>query len=69
MNDTEKEKSQFHVKILRTYDGTSYKDPMDENYKRLQYTRYADDILIGVIGSKEDCRKIKQDLTIFLEKN
>lgn len=39
---------------------------MDAGYKRLRYERYADDFLIGVIGSKEDCRKIKQDLKNFL---
>jgi murein L,D-transpeptidase YafK len=27
-------------------------DQMDENYKRLKYVRYADDFLIGIIGSK-----------------
>lgn len=32
----------------------------------MRYERYADDFLIGVIGSKEDCRKIKQDLKCFL---
>ena len=26
----------------------------DSNYKRVQYTRYADDFIIGVIGSKAD---------------
>ena len=30
-------------------------DEMDNGYKRLKYVRYADDFLIGVIGSKEDC--------------
>lgn len=39
---------------------------MDQNYKRMRFERYADDFLIGVIGSKEDCRKIKQDLKCFL---
>lgn len=28
-------------------------DEMDNGYKRLKYVRYADDFLIGVIGSKE----------------
>lgn len=39
---------------------------MDGNYKRLRYERYADDFLIGVIGSKEDCKRIKQDIKDFL---
>lgn len=41
-------------------------DPMDENFKRLQYVRYADDFLIGIIGSKEDCRKVKTELSEFI---
>jgi group II intron reverse transcriptase/maturase len=44
-------------------------DPMDENYKRIQYVRYADDFLIGVIGSKADCEKIKEDIRNFLFEN
>jgi group II intron reverse transcriptase/maturase len=41
--------------------------PMDENFKRLQYVRYADDFIIGIIGSKEDSEKVKQDLAVFLK--
>ncbi len=39
----------------------------DEAYKSLQYVRYADDFLIGVIGSKEDADKLKAELAIFLK--
>lgn len=38
----------------------------DENFKRISYVRYADDFLIGVIGSKKDCEKIREDIRIFL---
>ena len=41
--------------------------PKDEQYKRIQYTRYADDFLIGVIGSKEEAEQIKQDVKAFLQ--
>ena len=41
-------------------------DEMDSNYKRLKYVRYADDFLIGVIGSKEDAQLIKEDIKHFL---
>lgn len=37
---------------------------LDETYRRLRYVRYADDFLIGVIGSKADCVKIKSDKTL-----
>lgn len=41
-------------------------DEMDSNIKRLKYVRYADDFLISVIGSKEDCRQIKDDIKNYL---
>ena len=39
----------------------------EENYKNLQYVRYADDFLIGIIGSKHDAEAIKADLAVFLK--
>lgn len=39
---------------------------MDDNFKRMRYVRYADDFLIGIIGSKEDCVKAKKDIKNFL---
>lgn len=42
-------------------------DPMDPEFRRLRYVRYADDFLMGVIGSKEDCRQILKAVTAFLE--
>ena len=41
-------------------------DEMDGDYKRIKYVRYADDFLIGVIGSLEDCKRIKEEITNFL---
>jgi len=41
-------------------------DEMDAGYRRLKYVRYADDFLIGVIGSLDDCKQIKQDISNFL---
>lgn len=46
---------------------TPHLDEMDENYKRLQYNRYADDFLIAVSGSKMDAEKIKEQVRIFLQ--
>ena len=42
-------------------------DEMDEGYKRLQYVRYADDFIIGIIGNKEDAIKVKTDIKTFLQ--
>ncbi|MGF7079023.1 reverse transcriptase domain-containing protein [Mucilaginibacter sp. UYCu711] len=41
-------------------------DEMDSDYRRLKYVRYADDFLVGVIGSLDDCKQIKQDISNFL---
>lgn len=51
---------------LKLMKSTPYSEPMDENYKRLSYVRYADDFLIGIIGSKEDAENMKQKITTFL---
>ena len=44
-----------------------YYDPFDKEYKKIQYSRYADDFVIGVIGSKKDAEKIKMDVKNFLK--
>jgi group II intron reverse transcriptase/maturase len=46
---------------------TPYGDPMDEGYRRLVYVRYADDFLIGLIGSKEDANAVKADVGRYLK--
>ena len=42
-------------------------DEMDENYRRFKYVRYADDFLIGIIGSKQEAMDIKEDIKNFLQ--
>jgi Type II intron maturase len=42
------------------------RDGMDAGYRRLRYCRYADDFLIGVIGSKEDARQVFAEVEGFL---
>lgn len=42
------------------------KDGFDPNYKRLLFCRYADDFLIGVIGSKAEACEVMQEVTEFL---
>ena len=45
---------------------TPYADVLDADFKRIQYNRYADDFVVGVIGSKQDAIYIKEDLRRFL---
>jgi hypothetical protein len=42
------------------------KDPRDPGYRRLRYTRYADDHLLGFTGPKAEAEEIKQRLVQFL---
>ena len=51
-------------KELQSHDS---KDLFDPNYRRLKYVRYADDFILGVIGSKKEAEQIKQDLKMFLK--
>lgn len=40
-------------------------DPFDSDFKRLQYTRYADDFVVGIIGSKADAETVKEKIKKF----
>jgi len=39
----------------------------DPKYKRLWYCRYADDFVLGVIGSKEEAKEIKEEIETFIQ--
>jgi len=41
-------------------------DPQDPGYRRLRYTRYADDHLLGFIGPKAEAEAIRDQLARFL---
>ncbi|MCY3558437.1 MAG: reverse transcriptase domain-containing protein [Chloroflexi bacterium] len=41
-------------------------DPVDPDYRRLRYVRYADDFVLGFIGPKSEARSIKTSLEWFL---
>ncbi len=41
-------------------------DPMDPGYRRLRYTRYADDHLLGFAGPRAEAEQIKARLAEFL---
>lgn len=39
----------------------------DPDYKRMMFVRYADDFIIGIIGSKMDAATIRDNLRVFLD--
>jgi hypothetical protein len=43
--------------------------PYDPDYRRLRYTRYADDFILGFVGPKEEAEEIRQRLGDFLKAN
>ena len=65
LNDTIKDK-QKRIKIIHEKN-ISPLMANDENFKRLVYVRYADDFLIGIIGSKKDSLMIREEIKEFLE--
>ncbi len=44
----------------------SSKDPQDPDYRRLWYARYADDFLLGYIGSHAEAEEIKANIKTWL---
>lgn len=42
-------------------------DLMDAGYRRLVYIRYADDFLIGIIGTRSEAIEVKEQVTAFLQ--
>lgn len=53
-------------KIEKEMINTPYGLNMDETFKRLKYVRYADDFLVGVIGSKAECMQIKANIAQYM---
>lgn len=69
-SETQEEKEIFlsQIKDLDNIHRTMpCKDPMDNNFKRLQYVRYCDDFIIGIIGSKEDAKIVKEEIGQFIK--
>lgn len=44
-------------------------DCHDPNYRRLLYIRYADDFILGLIGTKAEAEAIKEDIRQFLREH
>ena len=55
-------------RLTKEHMSQRYSDPFDPEYRRLQYTRYADDFLLGFIGSKADAEAIMEEVKGFLRR-
>ncbi len=72
-------KKRAKIRARQTGDWTQYKalrkellqteasDPLDPMYRRMYYTRYADDFLVGIIGSKAEANALKAKLADYLK--
>lgn len=68
MSDEERKQCASDLKRMRNEQRQIPKNPIREiTYKSLQYVRYADDFIIGIIGSKQDAENLKSELTVFLK--
>ncbi|WP_010254282.1 group II intron reverse transcriptase/maturase [Myroides injenensis] len=67
----DKDERKIIIKQIKAFDKgrslISCGDEMDCDYRRMKYVRYADDFIIGIIGSKQDAQRIKEDIKSFLE--
>lgn len=52
--------------LRRTYQQLPSHDTADPGYRRLRYCRYADDVLIGFVGPRQEAEEIKRQLGEFL---
>ena len=52
--------------LLRRMRTLPSRDPMDPGYRRLRYTRYADDHILGFTGPKAEAEQVKAELARFL---
>jgi len=63
LHDDDQGQARELVKQMRAL---PYGDPMDPGYRRLFYSRYADDHLLGFIGPKAEAEQVKAELATFL---
>jgi group II intron reverse transcriptase/maturase len=61
--DNDREAYKAYDRKMRSLPSLDFYDP---NYRRLTYTRYADDFLLSFAGPKSEAEEIKQRLTEFL---
>lgn len=60
-----KAKSRILQDELRKMSSSEMNDP---NFRRFNYCRYADDFIIGIVGSKDEAEKVLKDVEEFLRK-
>ncbi len=54
-------------RLRKIYTKLPSRDPNDPEFRRLWYVRYADDFLVGFIGTRHEAEEIKEKIGIFLK--
>lgn len=63
-NKGEYKRAEAFLKQMRTMPS---QDPFDPDYIKVKYTRYADDFIVMLIGSKELAEQIREEIRTFLD--
>ena len=50
------------------YQQCSPSDTQDPDFRRMRFIRYADDFVIGIIGSKAEAKELLENLEVFMTK-
>ena len=58
--------TQIYKTSLKEARRVGYGDPLDANFRRLNFVRYADDFLIGIVGPLKLATRVKQLVSRFL---
>lgn len=58
--------TQIYKKSLKEARRFGYGDPLDANFRRLNFVRYADDFLIGIVGPLKLATRVKELVSKFL---
>jgi group II intron reverse transcriptase/maturase len=53
--------------LLKSMRVMHVQDPLDPNYIKVKYCRYADDFIVMIIGSKQLAEQIREEIRVFLE--
>lgn len=66
MKKCDKDDVKLYRRLQTQLRSISSVDLMDPKYRRLQYVRYSDDFIIGIIGSHKDAVRIQEKVRNFL---
>lgn len=58
--------TQIYKRSLKEARKVGYSDPFDADFRRLNFVRYADDFLIGIVGSLKLATRVKELISRFL---